>query len=301
MKPWQRIHLDFAGPFMGSSFLVVIDAHSKWPEVIEMPNTSASKTITALLHLFAAYGLPEQVVSDNGPQFTSEEFKGFLKCNGVQHIRCAPYHPSSNGAAERFVQTFKQAMRASDEDLPRAHRLANFLFTYRATPHATTSMAPATLFLQRDLRTRFSLIQPDPERRVSLKQAQQATHHDKHVKPRSLSSGQSVMIRNFRPGPKWVPGTVVRQLGPLSYLVALANGSQHKRHIDHIRAYSSDISSPSVATHTDFDLPMPTEDATVTTTDNNTSPQDQSSACRYPSRNRHPPERLQLSFGRGGV
>ena len=59
---------------MGTSFLVVVDAHSKWPEVQEMPRTSAAKTITALRKLFASYGLPKQVVSNNEPQFTSEEF-----------------------------------------------------------------------------------------------------------------------------------------------------------------------------------------------------------------------------------
>ena len=107
-KPWQRIHVDFAGPFYHQSFLIVVDAHSKWPEVIAMKSTTAVATIQELRRLFAAYGLPEQLVSDNGPQFVSSEFVNFLKGNGVKHIRCAPYHPSSNGAAERFVQTFKE-------------------------------------------------------------------------------------------------------------------------------------------------------------------------------------------------
>ena len=96
-----------------------------------MTSTSAAKTITMLRHLFAAYGLPEQVVSDNGPQFISEEFQTFLKGNGVKHIRSAPYHPSSNGAVERFIQTFKQSMKASLHDgRSLSHRLANFLLAY---------------------------------------------------------------------------------------------------------------------------------------------------------------------------
>ena len=77
-----------------------------------MKNTTATVTIKELRQLFAAQGLPEQVVSDNGPQFASSEFSLFLKSNGVKHIRCAPYHPSSNGAVERFIQTFKKAMKA---------------------------------------------------------------------------------------------------------------------------------------------------------------------------------------------
>ena len=61
--PWQRIHLDFAGPFLGSMFLICIDAHSKWPEVLEMKSTSAQKTITHLRNVFATHGLPQQVVT----------------------------------------------------------------------------------------------------------------------------------------------------------------------------------------------------------------------------------------------
>ena len=102
-KPWQRIHIDFAGPFQGRNFFIVVDAHSKWPEVFEMTSTTAAKTIGVLRHLFLSHGLPEQVVSDNGPQFISEDFSTFMKSNAIKHIRCAPYHPSSNGAAERFV------------------------------------------------------------------------------------------------------------------------------------------------------------------------------------------------------
>lgn len=104
------MYIDFAGPFLGKTFFVLIDSHSKWPE---MSSTSANQTITVLRQLFAAYGLPEQVVSDNGPQFVAQEFADFMKNNGIRHTRCSPYHPSSNGAVERFIQTVKQSMRAS--------------------------------------------------------------------------------------------------------------------------------------------------------------------------------------------
>ena len=109
--PWQRIHMDFAGPFRGQMFLIVVDSHSKWPEVLPIKKTTAEATIIELLRLFSCYGLPEQLVSENRPQFVSEEFRAFLKGNRVKHIRCYPYHPSSNGVVERFVQTFKKAMQ----------------------------------------------------------------------------------------------------------------------------------------------------------------------------------------------
>lgn len=92
--------IDYADPFLGISFLVIVDANSKRPKIFKMPSTSSTKTIVTLRHIFAVYGLPKQVVSDNRPQFTSEEFTTFIKNNGIRHIRCAPYHPSSNGAVE---------------------------------------------------------------------------------------------------------------------------------------------------------------------------------------------------------
>ena len=115
-QPWQRVHIDFAGPFMGKSFLLVVDAHFKWSEVWEMKSITAAKTIEVLRQLFSSYGLPEQVVSDNGPQFTADEFTEFMKVNGIKHIRSTPYHPSTNGLVERFVQTFKRAMRAGESE-----------------------------------------------------------------------------------------------------------------------------------------------------------------------------------------
>ena len=77
-----------------------------------MSSTTSMKTIEALREIFARYGIPHHLVSDNGPQFMSQEFAVFLAKNGMKHIRTAPYHPASNGAAERIVQPTKQGLRA---------------------------------------------------------------------------------------------------------------------------------------------------------------------------------------------
>ena len=127
--PWSRIHVNYAGPFKGKIFLVIVDAHSKWPEVMLIMNSTKSlSTMEALRTLLSHYGLPEQLVSDNGPQFTSSEIVHFMQANGTQHISSAPYHPSSNGQVERFVQMLKRSLRTSKGDgrsLP--HHLAEFL------------------------------------------------------------------------------------------------------------------------------------------------------------------------------
>ena len=84
-SPWQRFHVDFTGPFTGRMFLLVVDAHSKWPEIHIMPSTTASKTISVLREMLARYGLPQQLVSDNGPQFIVEEFSMNLHLNDKKH------------------------------------------------------------------------------------------------------------------------------------------------------------------------------------------------------------------------
>ena len=91
IQPWHRIHLDFAGPVRGKMLLVVFDAHSKWPEVFPMVSTTTLATGT----------IPRQFVSDNGPQFISDEFKQFLASNGVKHIKSSPYHPATNWAVHK--------------------------------------------------------------------------------------------------------------------------------------------------------------------------------------------------------
>ena len=90
--PWQRIHIDYAGLFQNSMFLVVVDAHSKWPEVIPVSSTTSSSTIEVLhvRDLFARFGIPEQIISDNGAQFVTEEFQVFVRSNGIRHVTSAP-------------------------------------------------------------------------------------------------------------------------------------------------------------------------------------------------------------------
>lgn len=237
MSPWQRIHIDFAGPIDGRMLLVIIDAHSKWPEICVMKSTTASSTVNELRQVFSRYGLPQQVVSDNGPQFIAEEFEQFLRNNGVKHIRSAPYHPASNGAAERLVQTAKHSIKS---ELRKGERLekavCSFLLQYRTTPHATTGATPSMLFYGRNIRTRLDLLKPNVSVRVRKEQDRQKLHHDTRSKEREFEIEQAVWVRNYRDGPKWIKGVVVDKLGPVSYLVKTMNGDLWRRHVDQLRA-----------------------------------------------------------------
>ena len=174
----------------------MIDAHSKWPEVIgPMKIATAEATVNAMRNVFARYGLPTQIVSDKGPPFQSTEYEEFLRQNGL---------------AERFVQTFKHSLEssASDPACTLQQRIQNFLLSYRSTPHATTGSSPAKLFLQRELRTRLSLVKPDLTTHVSRQQGKMKMHHDKHAKFRQIAVGDPVLARDHLSRQKWQPGTV---------------------------------------------------------------------------------------------
>ena len=92
-RPFQRIHIDFSqkGP---NEFLVVIDSRSKWLELRHMSSTTAERTVGELRLIFAQHGLPEEVVSDNGPQFTYNEIAEFMSKNGIKHRPSATLSPS---------------------------------------------------------------------------------------------------------------------------------------------------------------------------------------------------------------
>ncbi|XP_051785429.1 uncharacterized protein K02A2.6-like [Erpetoichthys calabaricus] len=234
-RAWQRIHVDFAGPFEEKMFLVVVDAYSKWPEVAVMHSTTAVKTMEKLEELFCRYGFPEQLVSDNGPQFVSQEFATFLQVNGIRHIRSAPYHPSTNGLAERFVQTMKHSLKALQNEGSLYTRLNQFLLSYRNSEHSTTKVSPAILMMKRQLHTIFDLLKP-PETKQVLHhhQQKQIEHRDKKAKDRVFRPDDTVLARNFNNQSKWVPATVISQTGPVSYTVRTADGTVWRRHVDQL-------------------------------------------------------------------
>lgn len=78
-------------------FLIVLHAHSKWIDVCLLASTDAEHIIDELMMLMTTYGLPEDIVSDNGPKFISDIFKEFLRTNGIKQTVVPPYHPLSNG------------------------------------------------------------------------------------------------------------------------------------------------------------------------------------------------------------
>ena len=162
-KPWSCIHIDHAGLFLGHQYLLVIDAHSKWMEVVIVSSTSSEVTIRKLTEIFSIHGIPDHIISDNGTAFTSIEFKSFTESRGIRHTFTPPYHPSSNGLVERAVQTFKSGI-CKLEGGTLQDRINKFLLHYRSTPQATTGISPAELLMGRCLKSKISLVHPDISR-----------------------------------------------------------------------------------------------------------------------------------------
>lgn len=233
-RPWSRLHLDFAGPLEGKFILIVIDAHSKWIEAAATSSTSSKVVIEHLRTLFAQFGIPESVVTNNGTGFVSEEFQSFLKTNGVRHTTSAPYHPSSNGLAEHAVQIVKKGLRKITSG-SMSTRLAKVLFSYRITPQGTTGLAPAELLLGRRPRTRLDLLRPNTADRVEEKQRLQKKQHDSRAKARDFKEGEAVWMKNFGQGSRWLSGNITQFSSPGSAEVCLEDGRLKRCHQDHLR------------------------------------------------------------------
>ena len=112
--PWRRLHVDFAGPHEGSMWLIVIDAATKWPEVVKMNNnTTAERTVEGLRSLFSRLGFPNQIVLDTGPQFTSDVYHQFCVNN---RIRRTLKHPIIQDLMARQRGLSKPLKMPSDEE-----------------------------------------------------------------------------------------------------------------------------------------------------------------------------------------
>ena len=175
--------------------LVIVDAHSKWIEVCVGKSSTAEVTVRHLQRVLAIYGIPKIVVTDNGSCFVSEIIEDFCHRNGVRHAKVALY-PSSNGLAERAVQTIKQALSHKPKGMLTADHLARFLLTYRITPHPTTGQAPSQLLMGRRLTSKFDLLYPRAERQVDAAQERQARAHNQTAKERQgCEPGNTVYVR----------------------------------------------------------------------------------------------------------
>ena len=267
--PWSRIHIDYAGPVKGFHFLVIVDAFSKWPEIFKMASTSTQKTIEKLQDTFARFGNCDTIVSDNGPQFSSADFKAFCATIGVKHITSAPYHPQSNGQAERFVKQLKMGLRKLDGEGSIDRILQKFLMSYRSTPSYSLNMkSPAEVMIGRNMKTRLDLLKPSEafEGDRNTKMEAQFNHHH-GAKWREFAAGDDVYYKFPRHnGWRWLPAIVVEKRGLVDYIVKVttdADEREIKAHANQLVKRFTDASRDDNLLLDMFDLPEPMQEGEV--------------------------------------
>jgi transposase InsO family protein len=165
---WSKVAIDIAGPYftapVGRRFIVtIIDYYSKFPEVLLTDTTTSLSIIKWLEEVFARYGNPDELVSDNGPQFVSHEFQYFLKSRNVKHHRASVYTPQQNGLVEVFnrflkhgIQAFYGAHTSWDQGI------LELLAHYRATAPSANKESPCELMFGRKMRLPFEVSMTNP-------------------------------------------------------------------------------------------------------------------------------------------
>ena len=214
--------------------LVVVDAKSKWMEAVVTSLMTSTVTVDSLRLLCSRFGLPDTIVSDNGPAFVGEEFVRFIRRNGIRHVKTAPHRPASNGLAERYVKEVKYALRRVTAG-NMAVKLAKWLLSYRTTPNATTGVTPASMMFGRELKTRLQLLKPDLESSVDKQKDRQRKYYDKSAKSRQFHASDRVFARGYVAGPAWSPGVITTLLGSTMAEVRLDDGRLWRRHFDQLR------------------------------------------------------------------
>ncbi|XP_059217636.1 uncharacterized protein K02A2.6-like [Stomoxys calcitrans] len=134
-RPLERVHIDYAGPVKGHYYLIIVDAFSKNTEIYQTSNITATSTIKLMNEYCSHFGNPEQLVLDNGTQFCSSVFEQWCNERAITHTRTVRFHPSSNGQAERTLDTCGVDDSSADASPAAA---VEVLFEFRASPMART-------------------------------------------------------------------------------------------------------------------------------------------------------------------
>ena len=244
--PWQKVGTDLF-EWERNTYLLIVDYYSRWIEIAKLTGLTANSVINHTKSIFARYGIPETVISDNGPQFSSDAYAQFAREYGFKHSTSSPNHPQGNGEAERGVQTIKNLLKKEGDPY-----LA--LLAYRSTP-LEIGYSPSELLMSRKLRTTVPMTvsqrkpkTPDFSRVVArdkqLKQRQKV-NHDAHHGVRelpALTPGESVWVTDREES-----GEVIEETATRSYTVETPGG-QFRRNRRYLNR-----SSPSSETNTEPD------------------------------------------------
>ena len=234
--PWQKLGSDLF-ELKGVHYLLVVDYYSRFVEISKMSSTTSTSIISALKSIFSRYGIPTVFVSDNGPQYSSKEFKQFSDEYNFQHTTSSPHYPQGNGLAECMVQTVKGLLSRSDDPYLS-------LLIYRTTPLPWCGYSPSELLMGRMMRTNIPMLKerlmpklPDytkfRECDKKFKQVQKSNYdsrHGVHQLP-SIPDDSEVWVTTES---RRTSGQVVARADtPRSYMVRTDSGTvrRNRRHL----------------------------------------------------------------------
>jgi transposase InsO family protein len=221
--PWNKVGADLFH-LNGKDYLVIIDYLSNFPEVAQLSSTNAKQVITQCKSVFARHGIPVTMVTDNGPQFSSEEFRQFARAYEFDHITSSPYFPQSNGQAEQGVKTVKRLLKKALEAKEDPY-LA--LLAYRSSP-LECGLSPAELLMNRKLKTRLiSVHDYDQSDGRWAKRDQRKSYNQNAKDLEHLGQDNTVRVRGQD---CWGPrAKVLRQVAPRSFDVLTEQGHVYRR------------------------------------------------------------------------
>ncbi|KII71580.1 Gag-Pro-Pol polyprotein [Thelohanellus kitauei] len=178
-------------------------------------------------------GIPLQIVSDNGPQFISSEFRLFCRRNCIKHIKSTPYHSRTNGLAERTIRTIKERYFRSKDVKEIDERLIKVLQAYRNTIHSSTQRTPAEVIFNFPVRNVLDNVRPSIANNAYISMSKQRNYKNIHCTLREFNINEPVWVYNTLTK-KFEHGIVVKRTGYLSYLVKIGERILRK-HADHLR------------------------------------------------------------------
>lgn len=230
-RAWHTIGADLFY-LKGKEYLLISDYYSKFPFLRHMTsNCTSTAVINQMKQVFSEQGIPQVVRTDNGPQFSSKEFRDFATAYGFQHVTSSPHYPRSNGFIESQVKVVKRTLEKVSRDHGDPYLAMLFL---RSTPIDNHLPSPAQLLQNRsfhDTLPKISVgIDEDVTASLQMRQDKQKIAYDHHTKAlKPLTPGQQVSVLNPS-SHSWQPATVNRVCDePRSYSLVTAAGSEIRR------------------------------------------------------------------------
>lgn len=249
--PWQAVASD-CFEIQGEHFVVLVDLYSDYIEVSSLSDMSTKAVIEKMKPMFATHGVPAVLITDNGSNYSSQEFKEFTQSWDIYHVTTSPHHHKSNGKVESAVKIMKGLItkcKKEDKDMWKA------ILEWRNSPTPGTTSSPAQRLMSRRTRSMLpgseKLYKPEVQTNVTeqiIKRRKVAKYyHDRNCKPLpKLIIGQPVNVKTHpqQPNTSWKPGTVISEAHtPRSYIVKVGEKS-YRRNRTHLR----DAPSPAKVT-----------------------------------------------------